>query len=380
MEELREDISRRRDRPSLWHVPIWWANGLCALLLLLTYLAPHVSPATLWWPALLAFTYPYQLLLHAGLILWWLLFRRKRILLSLIVLLIGWTHIGDHFQLSGHSDPPTGGGKGVKVMSYNVRLFDLYNWSGNRKTHKAIFEQLHAADPDILCLQEFFHSPDTRFFRTKDKLIDEFGYRAVHDQYSHIGRYQQHFGIAIFSRLPIVKRGVIPFPESWNNQCIWADVVLPDDTIRIYSAHLASYHFGDADYKFIENLDGETQGDSLRTGGLRILKLLRKGFRQRAEEVGILADHVRQSPHPVVYCGDMNDVPMSYSYHQLRTMLDDAFTESGKGIGGTYNGRLPNLRIDHILHDPSLSGWGFFTHPEELSDHKAISCIIAPRP
>jgi len=81
-----------------------------------------------------------------------------------------------------------------------------------------------------------------------------------------------------------------------------------------------------------------------------------------------------------VYCGDMNDVPMSYSYHQLRTRLDDAFAESGKGVGGTYNGRLPNLRIDHILHDPSIASWAFFTHPEKLSDHKAISCMIAPRP
>lgn len=379
MEEHTIDIPVRRKRPSLWHAPIWWANGLCVLVLLLTYLAPHVSPATLWWPALLAFTFPYQLVLHVGFILWWLLFRRKRMLLSLLAVAIGWTHVGDHFQLMGRNEPPTGTGESVKVMSYNVRLFDLYNWSGNRKTHKAIIEQLQAADADILCLQEFFHSPDTRFFRTKDLLLSDLGYSAVHDRYSYKGRYESHFGLATFTRLPIVGRGHIEFDGNPNNQCIWTDIAIPGDTVRVYNAHLASYHFGDADYKFIESLDGETQGDSLRSGGLRILKLLRKGIRQRATEVGLLAEHIRQSPHPVVYCGDMNDVPMSYSYHRLRATLDDAFTESGKGFGGTYNGRLPSMRIDHILHDPSLASWSFFTHPEELSDHKAISCMIAPK-
>jgi endonuclease/exonuclease/phosphatase family metal-dependent hydrolase len=379
MEAQSNDSTPRRKRPSLWHAPMWWANGACVLVLLLTYLAPHVNPTTWWWPALLAFVYPYQLLLHLGFVAWWLVFRRKRALLSLLAIAIGWSHIGDHFQLWGNSTPPDGVRGGVKVMSYNVRLFDLYNWSGNRVTHKAIFDQLAACDADILCLQEFFHSPDTRFFRTKDKLVGELGYTAVHDQYTHVARFQQHFGIAIFSRLPIVARGTIPFPDSWNNQCIWADVVLPDDTVRVYNAHLASYHFGNADYKFIESLDGDTQSDSLRSGGMRILKRLRKGVRQRAEEARILAEHLRQSPHPVIYCGDMNDVPMSYSYHQLRRLLCDAFTESGSGVGGTYNGRLPSLRIDHIMHGPELASWAFFTHPEQLSDHRAISCMIGRR-
>lgn len=380
MEPHAADTAPRRKRPSLWHAPIWWANAACVLLLLLTYSAAYITPDTLWWPALLAFTFPYQLVLHVGFLLWWLLFRRKRMLLSGIALLIGWTHVTDHFQLLGQGSAPAGVEHGVKVMSYNVRLFDLYNWSGNRKTHQAIFEQLQAASADILCLQEFFHSPDTRFFRTKDKLFEELGYTAVNDRYSHKGRYQSHFGLATFSKLPIVARGHIEFGGNPNNQCIWTDVVIPGDTIRVYNAHLSSYHFGDADYKFIESLDGETQSDSLRSGGLRILKLLRKGIKQRAEQVELLAEHIRQSPHPVVYCGDMNDVPMSYSYHRLRTTLDDAFTESGKGFGGTYNGRLPSLRIDHVLHDPALASWAFVTHPEELSDHKAISCMIAARP
>jgi len=81
------------------------------------------------------------------------------------------------------------------------------------------------------------------------------------------------------------------------------------------------------------------------------------------------------SPHPVIYCGDMNDTPMSYSYHELREVgLNDAFVESGRGIGHTYIGAFPSFRIDHILHDDRLVAWNFRTLPEDLSDHRAIRC------
>ena len=48
----------------------------------------------------------------------------------------------------------------MKVMSYNVRLFDLYNWSHNTATRNEILDLIRVEDPDILCLQEFVHADD----------------------------------------------------------------------------------------------------------------------------------------------------------------------------------------------------------------------------
>jgi endonuclease/exonuclease/phosphatase family metal-dependent hydrolase len=360
---------------ALWNRPLWWINGLAVMILLATYLAPVVSPRTGWLLALLAMSYPYQLPVHAFFIGWWLLMRRKRMLISLAAVLIGWAHVGDHVQIFGRNAPAREvRGEGVKVMSWNVRLFDLYNWSHNKETRDSIFSILHREDTDILCLQEFFHSPDERFFRTKDALMKDLRYRWVHDSYSAKARLEQHFGIATFSVHPIVDRGTITFPENPSNQCIWSDIAIGKDTIRVYNAHLASYHFGDSDYRFIDGLDTDTDSETLKRGGLRILKLLRRGFLLRADEVERIADHMRSSPYPVVYCGDMNDVPMSYSYRTLRNDRRDAFRESGRGTGGTYIGKLPNLRIDHILHDNAIESWEFRTLPEELSDHRAVIC------
>ncbi|MEZ4738437.1 MAG: endonuclease/exonuclease/phosphatase family protein [Flavobacteriales bacterium] len=369
----------RRQRISRWHWPLWWANFFAAAVLLITYLAPIVSPVTFFPLALLAMTFTFQLLLHSFFLLWWFFFRKKRMLLSGLVLLLGWSHIGDHVQVFWRSSPDGEmTSTPVKLMSFNVRLFDLYNWTKNKETRAAIFDMLHEEAPEILCLQEFFHSPDKRFIRTRETLIKDFPYKAWHERYSQHARFEQHFGIATFSTRPIVAKGHIEFPENPNNQCIWSDIALENDTIRVYNAHLASYHFGDEDYKFIKELDTDVPAEELKTGGLRILKRLRRGFRLRADEVQRIVDHMRESPHPVVYCGDMNDVPMSYGYHLLRETLDDAFVESGHGLGGTYIGNLPSLRIDHILYGSELDAWDFHTLPQELSDD-AITTMIRVR-
>ena len=365
-------------RPSKWHRPVWWLNVLAAILLLITFSAPHVPPEAAWGLALLAMTFPLQVLVHFFFLVYWLFFRRRRMLLSLVLLAIGWNHVQDHFQLFGRDAPRTEvAGTPFKFMTYNVRLFDLYNWSGNKITRDSIFQVFDKERPDILCLQEFFHSPDTRFFRTKDALRSQLGYRTHHDRYTHIGRYQTHFGIATFSRHPIIDTGSVSFEGNPNNQCIWSDILVRGDTVRVYNAHLASYHFGDEDYRFLEALDANVPGDSIRTGGARILKRLRKGIKIRALEVAAIADHIAHSPYPVIYAGDMNDVPMSFSYHRLRAYLEDAFVQSGRGHGGTYIGRLPPLRIDHIMHSPTLESWDFQTLSEELSDHRALTCSLA---
>ncbi|MFZ1330789.1 MAG: endonuclease/exonuclease/phosphatase family protein [Flavobacteriales bacterium] len=359
---------------------MWWINILCALFLLFTYLAPYTNPKTFWIPALFALTFPYQLLIHFFFLIWWAVFRRKRMLLSGVVLLFGWGHVADHIQLFGNNDAPEQiTTTPFKLLSWNVRLFDLYNWTGNKVTRDAIFKDLHEQDADILCLQEFFYSRNTIFFRTKDALLKEFRYTHIHDRYTQHTRLDTHFGIATFSAFPIIAKGDIKFPENPNNQCIWSDIAMKDDTIRVYNAHLASYHFGDEDYKFIERLDTDTDRDSIRTGGLRILKRLHRGFDLRSDEVERIAAHMATSPYPVVYCGDMNDVPMSFSYNKLKGNKIDAFRESGSGTGATYVGFLPGLRIDHILHDESISSWDFQTLPIELSDHRPISVTIATK-
>ncbi|MCB0790552.1 MAG: endonuclease/exonuclease/phosphatase family protein [Flavobacteriales bacterium] len=350
-------------------------NILFSAVLLLCYAAGVVSPRIFWPLALLGMAYPFVLMVHLGLLVWWAIFRPKRMLLSLAVILAGWSHLSDYFRPWGRTAPDQAlAGPEFKVMSYNVRLFDLYNWSHNKHTRDGIFDLLALENADILCLQEFYSTDNTVAFNTKDTLLTHFRWTQLHDAYTQHTKRGQHFGIATLTTYPIIDRGNIEFPDDLNNLCIWSDVVIGADTLRVYNAHLASIRFGDEDYRFMEGLDTHTPNDSIRNGGARILKRLHDAFVRRAEETGMIAAHMHSSPHPVIYCGDLNDTPMSYSYDQLTTQLTDAFVESGRGVGHTYIGAFPSFRIDHILHGPELTSWGFRTLPDELSDHHPITC------
>lgn len=362
-----------RKRVSRWHLPIWWANGLFVIALLLSYLSVRVDPAV-WWPlALFGIAYPFILLANVLCIAWWLIFRRKRALPSLIAILLGWGYVGDFFQLKGTTTAPAAVRTPFTLMSWNVRLFDLYNWTHNQQTRDEMMELIRVEDPDILCMQEFLNVGPGNPLMVKDSLLSSYRFTACADAYTVHARGDHYIGIAIFSTRPIVAQGTIHFPDELNNLCLWADIALGRDTIRVYTAHLASLRFGDQDYRFIKNLEQGGGRDSLSTAGSRILGRMQNGFIRRSSEVSTLVAHMRTSPWPVVYCGDLNDTPMSYSYHLLRKAgLDDAFTESGQGIGNTYIGDVPSFRIDHILHDPRFAAWGFRTLPDELSDHRAI--------
>lgn len=360
--------------------PFWLVTLVAALLMLCTYLSVRIDPNAFWPLALLGMLYPYLLALHAALIAWWLVFKPKRALVPMVVLLIGWGHIWENVQLFGRSSPREHQGQAIKMLSWNVRLFDFYNWSHNKETRNMILDVMARESADIMCLQEYITTDAPIIFLDKDTLVTSFNYKYLHDAYTHHSRKGVHFGIATFSRWPIVDTGTISFPDNLNNLCIWSDIAVFEDTLRVYNAHLASIRFGDEDYRFMQELNTDTDGETIKRGGRRIIARLRDAFLRRADEVKRIKAHMAESPHPVVYAGDLNDTPMSYSYRTLRHGLTDAFVSSGRGVGNTYIGLFPSFRIDHILHGPELVSWAFRTHPEKLSDHHAISCMMGRKP
>ena len=96
----------------------------------------------------------------------------------------------------------------------------------------------------------------------------------------------------------------------------------------------------------------------------------------RANQADVIAAHVAESPHPVMICGDFNDIPQSYTYARISHGLKDSFIECGNGLGTTYARGIPGLRIDYILADPAIR---FVSHTMprlETSDHYPIVARI----
>lgn len=350
-----------------------FCNHVAAISLLISYLAPHISPENFWFIAFFGLAYPLLVLINLLFVIYWGIQLKKRGFYSLIIILAGWTNIYRYLQFNFEGSPDKSK-KLVKIMSYNVKVFDLYNWSHNVEARNDMFGLMSDENPDILCLQEFF-SRDSSHLNNADSLHKINNLKYDHIEYTATVKRIHHFGIATYSTYPIVAKGKIDFGYKSNNICIYSDIKIDKDTIRVYNMHLQSIAFSKGDYKYIEDLQNDVETEDIEHSK-NILNRLKLAFIKRAQQANLIAMSISRSPHPVIVCGDFNDTPGSYTYHTISENLKDAFVESGNGFGRSYTGKFPSFRIDYILHSPQFKSYDFVTIREELSDHFPLVCYL----
>jgi endonuclease/exonuclease/phosphatase family metal-dependent hydrolase len=349
------------------------ANGIAILSLLLAYLACHVSPSTLGYVALFGLGYPFAMMANLCFVVYWFFKKRKFLWFSLITILLGFGHAVDFVQISS-PDAPRKEEKTLQVMTWNVHLFNLYDKKNRYKKRDEMFDILLEQKADIYCFQEFYHTDRENYFTTKDSLIKILPTSFHHERYTHAIKGNEYFGVAIFSKYPIIKKGYVPFTSDVNNFCIYVDLKVKGDTIRIYNAHLQSIRFQPEDYAL---MDGNKKEEEIESGGKRIAKRLMIAFDKREEQVERVAESIKSCPYPVVLCGDFNDPPVSYTYETFTDLLDDSFAGAGNGIGNTYIGVFPSFRIDYILHDRNMRATNYQTLSTRLTDHHPVLAQLA---
>jgi endonuclease/exonuclease/phosphatase family metal-dependent hydrolase len=346
-----------------------WINIINSLLLIGAYFGALISPNSLGYLSFLGLAYPILLLISFLFILLWVFFKRKLILISLLTIAIGWNHLHHYYAINWVQNDL---GESVKIMSYNVRIFNLYDKENRISNRNDIFEFLKEEDNDIICFQEFYHQDNSSTFVTKDSMVKLLNTNYYHERYTHEMSRKRYFGVATFSKYPIVFKGEISFDNDANNFCIYSDIKIGEDTIRVFNAHLGSIRLQSDDYEFF--------GDEVRENypiqkdaGQRIVKRLKIAFEKRALQAEKVAKVIERSPYPVIVCVDLNDTPISYAYRQFNKTLNDAFVDAGNGVGQTYIGKLPSNRIDYIFYGDEFKTANFTTHQVNLSDHKPIS-------
>jgi len=355
---------------------IFILNLIAVMGLGLSYFALFLSPENFWVLAFMGLAYPILLIINACFVCFWIIVRWRLALFSGIFILIGITKINDLYQFGSsytkdeisefRAEDST-----FDVMSYNVRLFDLYNWTENKFTRNKIMDLLNKEQPDILCFQEFFHE-DTGNFNTLDTLKQILQASNVHIEHTAHVKKVNHWGIATFTRFPIIGKGIIPFKDSTDNISIYTDIKAYRDTLRVYNLHLESIRFRREDYKALKKITGNEEETDL-DGPQLIIQRMRRAYIRRARQTDLIRDHIQQCKHPVIVCGDFNDTPNSYAYHQISEGLDDAFPQAGRGMGTTYIGLIPFLRIDYILYSPEFFKSLYFkTIRKKLSDHYPV--------
>jgi len=355
-------------------------NILAVIALLLAYAASYISPARYWFFAFFGLSYPYLLLLNLFFVLVWLLFWKRYIWISILVLLLGFNQILSIMQYRKPSSQNVPVGS-MKILSFNVHsLYEIHKSKGKGRMLSKVTDFLIQQNPDILCIQEFF-------LRSEDslKVVQKFT-GGLHANYYSLKNYveikdkRKIFAIATFSRYPITGMGHLRI-NNRNIFAIYTDLVMGRDTVRVYNIHLESIRFGKNDYSFYAQLTDQAkeQDDNfdLSEGFFKIFLKLKKAFVMRAKQVDVLKENIDRSPYPVIICGDFNDTPASYTYHRMTSDFHDSFCKAGSGfLGSTYAGNFPSFRIDYILYDDAFTAFNYSKNSIGLSDHYPVQVFL----
>jgi len=254
--------------------------------------------------SILSLGVPTLILVNLAFLVYWLLRRKRHLLLSLSVLALGYFLAGSFIGFEFNQEDSRA--EDLKVMSFNVRYF---NRAGkiNRpdvfgETRKFIYQE----DPDIICFQEVNYLRRAEY---KDR------YPYQHLRYI---RNEKRVLLGIFSKFPIVEANTLDWPNTGNNGA-YADILYKKDTIRVYNLHLESLQI-DANKETIAN-----------EAKPRLLKKLSKIFKKQSLEAQWFVQHRDSVRYNSIVCGDFNNTQFSNAYRVAKGDMNDTFLEKGLG-------------------------------------------------
>ncbi|MDR0713944.1 MAG: endonuclease/exonuclease/phosphatase family protein [Bacteroidales bacterium] len=344
-------------------------NIMAATGLLLSYLSCRISPEKIWWLGFFGLAYLYLFIFNLIFIVIWAFSKKKKyLLISLLVILPGWGVTGRNIQLWGKKLPETlHDNKIINVLSCNVHMFLQKNGKQENGKPLHIIDFFVESQPDILCMQEFTTDLQKEISRRTDM------------PYLHV-ELSNRTGIATYSRFPIVERKRI-YSDRSINVCMYTDVAVGDDTLRVFNIHLKSIGFNIKQWDLLENAIRKDYDTTIMTTVRDIVKRMATTAISRSAQAGIIRQHIDRSPYAVIICGDFNDPPVSYSYRKVRGNCKDAFVEAGRGISATYNiGQISRQRIDYILHSPVFDAYDYKCPRVSISDHYPVMCKLKINP
>lgn len=330
---------------------LWFVNKIFAVLVLLSFILPFLPPKTFSLLSVLSLGVTFLILINVVFFTYWLLKLKIQFILSLVILIISYVSFGSLFKFSASKQVEHK--SNFRVMNYNVRLFNLYNWIPTKGIETEITNFIKTEAPDILSIQEYHPHKNIDFSFYKYK-------------FEKLSGKKTKYGQAIFSNFPIIHSGSIEFPETSNN-AIFVDVIITPDTVRVYNVHLQSMRI-------------DTKVESLKKeNSERLFKRIGTTFKMQHFQTELFLLHKNQCSYKMIVCGDFNNTSFSYIYRQIKGDLNDAFREAGNGFGSTYEFKFFPIRIDFILTDSAFDINGFKTYNQHYSDHYPIMSTLKLR-
>jgi endonuclease/exonuclease/phosphatase family metal-dependent hydrolase len=354
-------------------------NVFAAILFLLGCYGYLFNPKTYWPIGFLTLSSFYFLLILLAFIFFWLFTKPVAALISVVAILVAYKPITQVVPLRFNDTfTKTKQPANLRVMSWNVAQFNTLDNKKNPQLQNQMIGLINEYQPDIACFQEMVAEDSAvRDHGHMDGFLERMHYGNYHYSYNPKEDFwgYAHFGIIIFSKYPIINRVTKTwYPHDYNSIFQYADIVKGNDTVRVFNVHLQSLRFSNANLKYLDKPSVEDK-NALKESK-NIISKFKRGFLRRQVQADRIRAEINNSPYPVIVTGDFNDLPNSYAYHTIGNGLQNAFAVKGTGLGRTFSGISPVLRIDHIFVDEQYRVAQFQRVKKKLSDHFPIIADI----
>lgn len=350
------------------------SNVLLLTLLLFSAYSWLFPPNNWWMIAMLGMVFPLLLGVAAIYALAGILFKKKIGWITLITVLLCLPSVFRVFGFRSGEIADTKAKDELRVLTWNVGLM---NFSA-RDTVEAIEKNLillnsiHESDADILCFQEFLTSeiPDGHYnFMDSITRTMNYPYR-YYNVDRKLARDFFSVGTLIMSRYPILDSMKIAFDEPFPGSVSKVTVDVNGKRINVISTRLQSLNFNKNDYVIFDRLK---KADIKAVDGSKgMVKKIKYAYQYRKKQIATVRELIDQSEHPVLFAGDLNDLPNSYAYDRIKGSKKDLWLNKGFGFGRTFNKISPTLRIDYIFTDKEIVPLGAKRLITKGSDHYGL--------
>ena len=129
-------------------------NVFFAICLLIAYILPFIPPKFSAFLSILNLGLPIFILINIGFAFYWLLKLKLHFFVSALLIVGGYSYFNKIIVFNDNSSVEIK--NSLKVMSYNVRLFNFYNWIEKTEVGKKISDFIKVETPDIVAFQDFY--------------------------------------------------------------------------------------------------------------------------------------------------------------------------------------------------------------------------------
>ena len=339
-----------------------WINISVLIAGVASWLSPYVSLQWGWMFSLTGLFFPWILLVNVLFVFFWLLIRKSWFILSLVWIVLSWGSVSSIIGFHGKKDAE----EAISIVSFNSRSFVTFDEKGKGKliSKDQLVDYIQVTDADIFCFQEL-----PRYSKAKE-YIDYIKAKTTWNYY-----YQNKEGaLGVLSKYPL-KNGDAQNFLNKSNGILHVDVDVKGKKIRLFNTHLQSNAVTRIADQLANDRDIDEKEAWIKFKGM--VGKYRHSALLRAKQAGIIREQINASHVPIIVCGDFNDVPQSKVYQMIAAdNLRDSFRDSGKGLGFTFNGSIPALRIDYILHDDNFESIQTKVLKPSFSDHNPVMTVL----